>query len=88
MSVMNAGHHICLLPLLTPISSIIVIAFGKAVMGMVKAIEEILSKHLISGVACIPAGTLNTLSVTRPEYLPDPQSQIRYVLNPLFAYCC
>ena len=62
-----------------------VIAFGKAVIGMVKAVEDVIGNHLISGVACVPAGTLNALSRVHPEYCPDPQSQIRYVPNPLCA---
>ena len=67
--------------------SVTVIAFGKAAIGMVKAIEEILSNHVIGGVACVPAGILTTMSRIHPEYLPDPQSRIRYVINPHFAYC-
>lgn len=72
---------ICILLLSALLPSITVIAFGKAVIGMVKAIEEILSNHVIGGVACVPAGILTTLGRIHPEYLPDPQSRIRYVTN-------
>ena len=64
---------------ISPVSLIAVVAFGKAVIGMVKASAEILCEHVITGLASIPAGTLNTLGVSHPEYLPDPQSQIKYV---------
>lgn len=33
-----------------------VVAFGKAVLGMAKAVEEILEDHIIRGVASIPFG--------------------------------
>ena len=37
-----------------------VVAFGKAVLGMVDALESILGDHIIGGVASVPSGAVNT----------------------------
>ncbi|CAB3990167.1 Hypothetical predicted protein, partial [Paramuricea clavata] len=34
-----------------------VVAFGKAVLGMVQAVEDILGSHIVQGVASVPCGT-------------------------------
>ena len=38
-----------------------VIAFGKAVLGMCKAVQLLLGDHIVSGVASIPVGLEATL---------------------------
>ena len=53
----------------------IVIAFGKAVLGMVEAIENILDSHIVGGVAIVPRGMINTMQQEHPHYLPS--SRIR-----------
>lgn len=40
-----------------------VVAFGKAVLGMAKAVEEILEDHIIRGVASIPIGLPDAIKV-------------------------
>ena len=34
-----------------------VVAFGKAVLGMVKAVNDILGSHIVTGVASVPYGS-------------------------------
>lgn len=41
-----------------------VAAFGKCVLGMVRALEELLGSHIVRGVAIIPTGTLSRLRAT------------------------
>ena len=38
-----------------------VVGFGKAVIGMVKAVEDILGDHIADGVASIPVGIQEAL---------------------------
>ena len=33
-----------------------VVAFGKAVLGMVRGVEEVLGSHIVEGVASVPYG--------------------------------
>ena len=40
-----------------------VVAFGKAVLGMAKAVEDILKDHITKGVASIPIGLLDAIKV-------------------------
>jgi glycerate 2-kinase len=42
------------------IGKIVVLAFGKAVFGMVQAVEDILGNRLSGGVASVPIGTLTS----------------------------
>ena len=44
--------------------NVYVAAFGKCVLGMVRAVEEILGPHIVRGVAIIPTGTLSRLRST------------------------
>lgn len=39
-----------------------VVAFGKAVLGMVEALESLLGEHIVSGVASVPLGSLERCS--------------------------
>ena len=43
--------------------NISVVAFGKAVLGMAKAVEEILEGHITRGVASIPVGLPDAIKV-------------------------
>ena len=38
-----------------------VVAFGKAVIGMVRAAEDVLGEHIVGGIASVPAGIQDTL---------------------------
>ncbi|XP_028403959.1 glycerate kinase-like isoform X2 [Dendronephthya gigantea] len=49
-----------------------VVAFGKAVFGMVQAVEKVLGSHIVQGVASVPIGTQNTISST--NYQPFRQT--------------
>lgn len=39
-------------------SNVKVVAFGKAVLGMVEALESLLGQHIIAGVASVPEGVM------------------------------
>ena len=45
-----------------------IVAFGKAVTGMVRAAEKVLQGHVRSGVASIPSGYLTTFDDKRLVY--------------------
>lgn len=38
-----------------------VVAFGKAVIGMVRAAEEVIGDHIVGGIASVPYGIQDTL---------------------------
>lgn len=40
-----------------------VVAFGKAVLGMTKAVEDVLGDQIVRGVASIPVGLLHAIKV-------------------------
>ena len=48
-----------------------VVAFGKAVLGMVGALESILGGHIVSGVASVPVGSVRDFNNGR---------KVRYVV--------
>jgi len=55
-----------------------VVAFGKAVIGMVSAIEPILGSYLTTGIASIPTGMMDSLrQYSRTDLLPSPNSRIK-----------
>ena len=41
--------------------NVYVAAFGKAVLGMVRAVEEVVGDHLVKGIASVPKGIRETL---------------------------
>lgn len=53
------------------------VAFGKAVLGMVTALEGILDGHVTGGVASIPVGALEAARNFHPHHMPKPSSKIR-----------
>ena len=55
-----------------------IIAFGKAVTGMVKAAEEILGKHIVGGIASVPKGIQHTLKeIGKSDLLPNSDSRVQ-----------
>lgn len=48
-----------------------VVAFGKAVLGMCKAVEDILKGHIIRGVASIPVGLPDAIKVLTYWVVPE-----------------
>lgn len=54
-----------------------VVGFGKAVLGMLTAVERILGDHITEGVASIPAGALETAEKFYPHYIPRANSKIK-----------
>lgn len=58
-------------------SNVKVVAFGKAVLGMVSAVEGILGEHIVEGVASIPVGAMEMAQKCYPHYLPAPSSKTR-----------
>ena len=52
-------------------SNVKVVAFGKAVLGMVGALESILGGHIVSGVASVPVGSVRDFNNGR---------KVRYVV--------
>ena len=53
------------------------VAFGKAVLGMVAAVEGIIGEHIVGGVASVPVGTMETARTHFPHYLPPETSKVR-----------
>lgn len=53
------------------------VAFGKAVLGMVTALEGILDGHVTGGVASIPVGALEMAQKFYPHHVPKRNSKIR-----------
>ncbi|XP_072136882.1 glycerate kinase [Mobula birostris] len=52
--------------------------FGKAVMGMAAAVEQILGDHLVKGVISVPLGIQNDLQLTgKEDMLLKPQTKIQ-----------
>lgn len=56
------------------------VAFGKAVLGMLTAVETLIGEHIIEGVASVPMGTVRTAKINFPQYLPPKTSKVKYVL--------
>ena len=54
-----------------------VVAFGKAVLGMVAAVESLMHNHVIGGVASVPVGAMETSRRFYPHHLPSPDSRVR-----------
>ncbi len=54
-----------------------VAAFGKAVLGMVAAVEHVLGNHVVGGVASVPVGAMETAQKFYPHHLPSPDSKVR-----------
>ena len=49
--------------------NVYVAAFGKAVIGMVRAVEDVLGEHIVDGVASIPTGTQKTFRAMEMWYV-------------------
>lgn len=64
-----------------PYRNVKVIAFGKAVLGMVTALEQILGDHITEGVASIPVGSLETAKKLFPHHMPQENSKIRWYVH-------
>ena len=45
-----------------------VVAFGKAVLGMVAAVEELLGEHVVEGVASVPVGAVERARRQLPHW--------------------
>lgn len=43
--------------------NVYVVAFGKAVLGMARAVEDILGQNIVQGVASIPCGLQDAIKV-------------------------
>ncbi len=56
-----------------------VVAFGKAVLGMVTALERMIGSDITEGVASVPVGAVETAEKFYPHHLPPPHSKIRSV---------
>lgn len=44
-------------------SNVKVVAFGKAVLGMVEALESLLGQHIVAGVASVPKGVMGRVQL-------------------------
>lgn len=44
-------------------SNVKVVAFGKAVLGMVEALESLLEQHIVAGVASVPKGVMGRVQL-------------------------
>jgi glycerate 2-kinase len=54
-----------------------VFGFGKAVTGMVAAVDALLHEHIVGGVASIPVGMVEMLTKNHPRFLPAPACKVR-----------
>lgn len=54
-----------------------VVAFGKAVLGMVAAVEGLLHNHVVGGVVSVPVGAVETARKFYPHHLPPADSCVR-----------
>lgn len=54
-----------------------VVAFGKAVLGMVACLESLLGEHITEGVASVPVGSMGTAQASVSLNLPRENSRIR-----------
>lgn len=54
-----------------------IIGFGKAVLGMVMALERLLGHHISEGVISIPVGSLEATRRVFPDHIPQENSKIR-----------
>ena len=58
--------------------NVYVAAFGKAVLGMVRAVEEVVGDHLVRGVASVPCGMRDTLTRNNLQHLiPGSESRVQ-----------
>ena len=54
-----------------------VAAFGKAVLGMIRAVEEVVGEHIVRGVASVPHGIRETLSNNDLQhFIPGKDSKV------------
>lgn len=44
--------------------NVVVLAFGKAVLGMVEAVEDVLGDHIRAGIASVPLGSKASVKVS------------------------
>ena len=63
---------------LVSFSNVKVIAFGKAVLGMVACLESLLGEHIVEGVASVPVGSMETAQAALSLNLPRENSHIRW----------
>ncbi|XP_006821653.1 glycerate kinase-like [Saccoglossus kowalevskii] len=57
-----------------------IVAFGKAVIGMVSAVDSILNDHIVGGVASVPLGiTKDLIHANKRELLPRKESKIKII---------
>lgn len=55
-----------------------VVGFGKAVLGMAAAVDQLLGNHISTGLVSVPEGILETAKTMFPHYLLQSDSKIRY----------
>lgn len=59
-------------------NNVYVVAFGKAVIGMIRAVEDLLGDHIVDGVASVPVGLQQTLkSMEMWDLLPKTNSRVK-----------
>jgi len=57
--------------------NVYVAAFGKAVLGMIRAVEEVVGDHIVRGVASVPYGIRETFAKNNLEhFLPNQDSKV------------
>ncbi|XP_064633407.1 glycerate kinase-like [Lineus longissimus] len=58
--------------------NVYVVAFGKAVIGMCRAVDDMLREHIVQGVASVPLGIQETFGQCgKQEFLLEPGSKIQ-----------
>ena len=52
-------------------SNVKVVAFGKAVLGMLAALQRLLGNHIVDGVASVPVGAVEATLKRFPDHVPS-----------------
>ena len=68
----DVHHSIIIMP-----RNVKILGFGKAVLGMVTALERLLGNHISEGVISIPVGSLGAARRFFPDHTPQKNSKIR-----------
>ena len=63
------------------------VGFGKAVLGMTAAVDQLLGNHISTGLISVPKGILETARTVFPHYLLQNDSNIRYTQLHHYGYC-
>ena len=67
-------------------NNVYIVAFGKAVIGMVKTAEDILGEHVVKGIASVPHGIQSTFKTLGKWFVVTVHFYLM-IFIPSFFYC-